>query len=125
MPLKTHVDEAPTLNLTPMIDIVFLIIIFFMVGTKFTDVERSIDFQLPKVGENTPLTPPPPRRLITLYADGTISYQREKVSAAPPDGTADQSDRQLRRPGSNHPRRRRQPDAKPGHSDERLRDGQH
>ena len=29
MPLKTHVDEQPTLNLTSMIDIVFLLIIFF------------------------------------------------------------------------------------------------
>ena len=29
MPLKTHMDEQPELNLTPMIDIVFLLIIFF------------------------------------------------------------------------------------------------
>ncbi|MGB6042532.1 MAG: biopolymer transporter ExbD, partial [Pirellulales bacterium] len=33
MPIKTHIDEQPSLNLTPMIDIVFLLIIFFMVGT--------------------------------------------------------------------------------------------
>ena len=33
MPLKTQADEQPSLNLTPMIDIVFLLIICFRVGT--------------------------------------------------------------------------------------------
>ncbi|MFM7920611.1 MAG: ExbD/TolR family protein, partial [Planctomycetaceae bacterium] len=31
MPLKTENLEDPALNLTPMIDVVFLLIIFFMV----------------------------------------------------------------------------------------------
>jgi biopolymer transport protein ExbD len=51
MPLKTHVDEQPTLNLTPMIDIVFLLIIFFMVGTKFTELERKMALEVPQVGD--------------------------------------------------------------------------
>ena len=42
MPLKTHIDEPPTLNLTAMIDILFLLIIFFMVSTQFTEYERSL-----------------------------------------------------------------------------------
>ena len=32
MPLRTHLDEQPSLNLTSMIDVLFLLIIFFMVG---------------------------------------------------------------------------------------------
>ena len=36
MPLKTHQDDMPSINLTPMIDIVFQLIIFFMVGSRFT-----------------------------------------------------------------------------------------
>ena len=51
MPLKTHQDEQPTLNLTPMIDIVFLLIIFFMVGTKFAEMERTVQLEVPKVGD--------------------------------------------------------------------------
>ena len=36
MPLKgAEATEEPALNLTPMIDIVFLLIIFFMVGAQF------------------------------------------------------------------------------------------
>ena len=52
MPLKTHLDEQPSLNLTPMIDIVFLLIIFFMVGTKFTELERKIALEVPQISES-------------------------------------------------------------------------
>ena len=41
MPLKTHMDEQPSLNLTPMIDIIFLIVIFFLVGTQFKEDKNS------------------------------------------------------------------------------------
>ena len=56
MPLKTDTIEEPNLNLTPMIDIVFLLIIFFMVGTRFTEMERQYDIRLPTVSEALPLT---------------------------------------------------------------------
>lgn len=52
MPLKTHTDEQPSLNLTSMIDVVFLLIIFFMVGTKFTELERKIGLQVPEVNDS-------------------------------------------------------------------------
>lgn len=40
MPIKTDSLEEPQLNLTPMIDVVFLLIIFFMVGARFTEDEQ-------------------------------------------------------------------------------------
>ena len=80
MPLKTHTDENPTLNLTPMIDIVFLIIIFFMVGTKFTELEQNIDLQVPQVSEVGTLTPAPEKRVINVYQDGRISLDRKMIS---------------------------------------------
>ncbi len=56
MPLKTGTVEEPKLDLTPMIDIVFLLIIFFMVGTQFTEMERQYDIKLPTVTDAKPLT---------------------------------------------------------------------
>src|SRR2546425_1069130 len=50
MPLKTHQDDMPAINLTPMIDIVFNLIIFFMVSTRFTEIERKVDLSVPQVG---------------------------------------------------------------------------
>ena len=72
MPIKTHHDDQPTLNLTPMIDIVFLLIIFFMVGTKFAEMERQIKLEVPTVKQFGALTAAPEKRVINVYRDGTI-----------------------------------------------------
>lgn len=80
MPLKTHIDETPTLNLTPMIDIVFLLIIFFMVGTKFTELERKIGLEVPAVNDVGALTAAPERKVVNIYRDGRIILDREELS---------------------------------------------
>ena len=80
MPLKTHIDEQPSLNLTPMIDVVFLLIIFFMVGTKFTELERKIALEVPQVANTDALTQAPERRVINVYRDGRIELDREFIT---------------------------------------------
>ncbi|PHS01306.1 MAG: biopolymer transporter ExbD [Blastopirellula sp.] len=80
MPLKTHLDETPTLNLTPMIDIVFLLIIFFMVGTKFTENEKQIGLDVPEVNDVGALTSAPEKMLVNLFKDGRITLDRQEVN---------------------------------------------
>jgi len=82
MPLKTQLSDAPAPNLTPMIDVVFLIIIFFMVGTNFTRRENKIDIiTVPQVDSATAaLTPRPQQRVITVFHDGRIALDSETVS---------------------------------------------
>ena len=80
MPLKTHMDEQPSLNLTPMIDIVFLLMIFFMVGTKFTELERSLELQVPKVSSAGTLTAAPQKKIINVHHDGRITLNQQVVS---------------------------------------------
>ena len=80
MPLKTHQDEQPTLNLTPMIDIVFLLIIFFMVGTKFAEIERTVQLEVPKVGDLGALSSAPEKRVINVYNDGSIVVDRRSIT---------------------------------------------
>ena len=58
MPLKLQHDEAPALNLTSMIDVLFLLIIFFMVATKFDELERNIEVAVPEVAQAGESTPP-------------------------------------------------------------------
>ena len=79
MPLKTHRDEGPGPNLTPMIDVVFLLIIFFMVGTKFSELERKIDLQVPEVSDAGALTEAPQQRVVNVYQDGQITLDRRPV----------------------------------------------
>lgn len=83
MPLKTHVDEQPTLNMTPMIDIVFLLIIFFMVGTKFTELsesEQHIPLEVPQVAQAGALSQSPKKRIINVFKDGTLTLDNQTVS---------------------------------------------
>jgi len=80
MPLKTHVDEQPTLNLTPMIDVVFLLIIFFMVGTKFTELERKIGLKVPEVSDSGALTAAPEKKVVNVYHDGKVTLDRVPVT---------------------------------------------
>ena len=80
MPLKTQFDQQPTLNLTPMIDIVFLLIIFFMVGTQFSELERNIRLQVPEVAGAGALTPAPEKRVVNVYEDGRIFLDRQRVT---------------------------------------------
>ena len=48
--MDLHTDEAPEteLNMTPMIDIVFQLIIFFLLSLKFKTIDRRIESMLPK-----------------------------------------------------------------------------
>jgi len=48
MNLRPHKREQPDINLTPLIDVVFLLLIFFMVSTTFNDDAR-LRLQLPQV----------------------------------------------------------------------------
>ncbi len=80
MPLKIQFDEQPTVNLTPMIDIVFLLIIFFMVGTQFSELERNIRLQVPEVAGAAALTAAPERRVVNVYQDGRIFLDGESVT---------------------------------------------
>ncbi len=47
MNLRPHKREQPDINLTPLIDVVFLLLIFFMVSTTFNDDAR-LRLQLPQ-----------------------------------------------------------------------------
>lgn len=83
MPLKIQRDDQTSINLTPMIDIVFLLIIFFMVGTKFSElneIERDIALQVPQVTDARALTSAPRKRVINVYRDGRIILDEKTVS---------------------------------------------
>jgi len=80
MPLKTQHDDQPALNLTPMIDVVFLLIIFFMVATKFAEVERDIDLQLPEVAAANPQSSIPKQRVVCVLHDGQVTLDDQKLS---------------------------------------------
>ncbi len=66
-------DEAPTINLTSMIDVLFLLIIFFMVGTRFDDSEKHINLNLPRVNGAAPMIAGPTSRVVSITREGTVA----------------------------------------------------
>lgn len=48
MKFKRTDEEDYSLQLTPLIDVVFLLLIFFMVSTAFIDFTRRMDIELPE-----------------------------------------------------------------------------
>ena len=81
MPLRTNqFEELPAVNLTPMIDVVFLLIIFFMVGTQFTNDERQIDIQLPGASHLQAMIHTPDRREVTVDSTGVACLDGQAVT---------------------------------------------
>ena len=80
MPLKTHPDEQPVLNLTAMLDIMFLLIIFFVLNTKFLDDERQINLQVPQVTDQGRLAGAAQQKTINVYRDGTITLDQVSIT---------------------------------------------
>ncbi len=77
MPIKINQDEKPAINLTPMIDIVFLLVIFFMVGTKFSEVEQQLELTVPEVSGTATAVPAVQRHVVAIFKDGTVSLDGE------------------------------------------------
>ena len=82
MPIKPQFDdEIPVLNLTPMIDVLMLLIIFFMVGTKFIESEKALELQIPQVSDKAKaLTEKPSKKVVTVYRDGSVTLDGKDIS---------------------------------------------
>jgi biopolymer transport protein ExbD len=80
MPVRTQPLEEPTLNLTPMIDVILVLIIFFMVATKFAEEERSVELQVPSISSrNAAMTAPEPK-IVNVHRNGHVSLGSQSVT---------------------------------------------
>ena len=58
------------LNITPLIDIVFLLLIFFLVTSRFEQEEEALRIDTPQASEAVPLTAQPQRLSISIDPAG-------------------------------------------------------
>ncbi|MFW6125196.1 MAG: ExbD/TolR family protein [Pirellulales bacterium] len=81
--MKINTGSAlSSLGLTPLIDIVFLLLIFFLVATRFAEEEREMDVMLPEASEAQPLTSKPRELFINIDADGRYFVTGKLVTLA-------------------------------------------
>ncbi|MCB9950339.1 MAG: biopolymer transporter ExbD [Planctomycetaceae bacterium] len=80
MPLKNESAEEPSINLTPMVDVVMLLIIFFLVGTQFNKPERQYEINLPTVSDAQPLTSLPDEIIVNVSKTGEFEVNGQTIT---------------------------------------------
>ena len=79
MRFRNEEEENFSLDLTPLVDVVFLLLIFFMVSTVFVDFKRRIDISLPTSKVSIPDETPKAIEL-EITVDKQVFLNGDKVS---------------------------------------------
>ena len=69
-----------SLSLTPLIDVVFLLLIFFLVASRFAQEDYELDVVLPSASEARPLTVEPKELFINIDEHGEYFVQGRSMS---------------------------------------------
>ncbi len=72
-------DSTPTIELTPIIDMVFLLLIFFLVATTFHQTEREMQIALPASESGGPISISLREIVINVKADGALIVSGRSV----------------------------------------------
>lgn len=80
MRIKRTVNEGGEINLTPIIDVVFLLLIFFLVATKFSDLERDVRVLPPSSRSARPVTAIPQELVINVTSEGKLLIAGSEIS---------------------------------------------
>jgi biopolymer transport protein ExbD len=75
MKFSSRQPEPAGMQLAPMIDIVFLLLIFFIVTWQFSRSETELNVSVPTAEEGSELTRPKGEIIINVLADGTIRVE--------------------------------------------------
>lgn len=59
-----------SLSITPLIDVVFLLLIFFLVATQFEENDRELAVELPDAEQSLPLTEEPKILYVNIDQEG-------------------------------------------------------
>ena len=79
MRFRNEEEENFSLDLTPLVDVVFLLLIFFMVSTVFVDFKRRMDISLPTSKVSIPDETPKAIEL-EITVDKQVFLNGDKVS---------------------------------------------
>ncbi len=75
---KAKVETETKIDMTPMIDMTFLLIIFFIIVNDLTQQELE-ELKLPVATLATHDDPPPGRPILNVLQDGTIIWKKKKL----------------------------------------------
>jgi len=77
-----NTEEDLQINMTPMIDMVFLLLIFFLAAASFAKQERHVDIHLPSSSGSKALSEPSKQLVINILQDGGIDVASKQYDHA-------------------------------------------
>jgi biopolymer transport protein ExbD len=76
---RPQTEELPHLNMTPMVDVVLCLLVFFMAATRLYDWdENEFTVKVPQVADAAPLTAAPDDLELTIVKPGLVAVGDEK-----------------------------------------------
>lgn len=84
---RHQVEDLPFVNMTPMVDVVLCLLVFFMAATRLYDWdENAFTVNVPKVADAAPLTAAPDDLSLTVVKPGLVlvgetSYELPALTA--------------------------------------------
>lgn len=70
-----------SMNMTPLIDVVFLLLIFFLVATRFAQEDRELPVQLPSASNAMPMTMEPQELVVNVDETGRYYVNGKTLDA--------------------------------------------
>ena len=77
-----NTKSTVALELTPLIDMVFLLLIFFLVATTFRQEEREMQIALPFAGSSAPISTMLRELIVNVDAEGTVIVAGRRLDDA-------------------------------------------
>jgi len=72
--------ERPTIQMAPLIDIVFLLLIFFMTAFIYEELETEIEIAVPTANQSTEMSRAPGEIIINVTKKGKIIVNQRELS---------------------------------------------
>ena len=82
MPLKMEGIDETAINLIPMIDVIVVLLCYFLVATELVTGESRFEVNLPTVAETQALTGLPDPATVTVAATGELFLEEAAVDLA-------------------------------------------
>jgi biopolymer transport protein ExbD len=77
---RLQTDELPQINMTPMVDVVLCLLVFFMAATRLYDWdENEFSVKVPEVADAAPLTSAPDDLAITVLAPNKVALRDQTL----------------------------------------------
>ena len=69
------------LTMTPLIDVVFLLLIFFLVASRLSQEDRELDIPLPSAANAMPMTAEPQEMIVNIDQTGAIVVNNQVLNS--------------------------------------------